>query len=79
MKASRAQYTMRHPRKCRLIGFASVDDKKLWESWYYVEGRGLDIMVCKQGAGTVAIKITVRQMQQALRLIASAANRRVKP
>lgn len=77
MDGSYAERAMRKPRKCKVIGFAAKDTKA-WESWYYVERRGLDIMVCKQGVGTVAVKITARQMRQALELIDSTVDGEVE-
>lgn len=82
MNRAKAQYIMRQPRKCRILGNVIVGnaearkalEESAWQAWYYVEGEGLDIMVRKPGSGTVAVKITKRQMQQALKLIESAHN-----
>jgi hypothetical protein len=67
---SQAKYVMRQPRRSRVVG--NVDpklDSNPWESWYYVEPGGIDIMVRKGGVGTVAVKLSKRQLEQALRLI----------
>lgn len=71
MKRSTAQYRMRLPRRCKVVGNVS-NDRNPWESWYYVESGGIDVMVRKPGTGTVAVKLTKRQLQQALELIGSA-------
>lgn len=73
MNRAKAQYAMRQPRRCTITGSASLG-KLNWESWYYVEPGGLDVMVRKPGAGTIAVKITKRQLQQALKLIECAHN-----
>ena len=73
MTPAQAQYKMRQPRRCKIVGASG--EKLDWESWYYVEGGGLDIMVRKPGgAGTVAVKITTRQLEQALALIRAAGS-----
>ena len=80
MNKSSAQYRMRQPRKCQIEGNVSSDNNP-WESWYYVGfGGGLDVMVRKPGVGTVAVKLTKRQLEQALALFASAQKTKgVKP
>lgn len=72
MNRARAQYTMRRPRRCEVAG--QTGQKLDWQSWYYVAEYGLDVMVRKPGVGTVAVKITKRQMRQALKLMESAHN-----
>lgn len=47
MTPAQAQYKMRQPRRCKIVGASG--EKLDWESWYYVEGGGLDIMVRKPG------------------------------
>lgn len=75
MNKAQAQHSMRKPRNCRMVSNAA--DGSPWEGWYYIEGRGLDILVRSPNDRTVSVKITVKQMQQALKLIgiATAANR----
>lgn len=68
MNRARAQYIMRQPRKCFIGGFIAKDPNP-WASWYYVEPGGVNVMVRKPGVGTVAVKLTKRQLEQALRLI----------
>lgn len=76
---SYAERAMRSPRKCKIIGFVAKNDSNPWEAWYYVESRGLDIMVRKAGIGTVTVKITARQLRQALDLIESTFETEAKP
>lgn len=70
MTPAKAQYTMRQPRKCQIAG--GVSKRLNWEAWYYVESRGIDILVRKPGVGTVAVKLTKKQLEQALALIRDA-------
>jgi len=72
MTRAQAQYKMRQSRRCQIGGAAS--DKLDWQAWYYVEGAGLDVMVRKPGSGTVAVKLTKRQLEQALALIRAAGS-----
>lgn len=73
MNKAQAQHSMRKPRNCRMVSNAA--DGSPWEGWYYVEGRGLDILVRAPNAVTVSVKITVKQMEQALKLIGIATSK----
>lgn len=74
MDGSYAERAMRQPRKCKIIGNIAKNDPNPWESWYYVDHRGLDVMVRKAGIGTVTVKMSARQLRQALDLIDSTAD-----
>jgi hypothetical protein len=68
MNKAQAQCRIRQPRRCLITGNVA-NDVNPWASWYYVEPGGVNGMVRKPGVGTVAVKLTKRQLEQALSLI----------